>query len=117
MSHLTGDIIADVITIHTYDPDCPFDEALCACGAQPLDGFPQHVSRMIQHAIATQSVGKAALSDTKLRILSDGFDYAELKDLAIQGVDAFDLLRAIVRQDIEDQDRAASNVTVNGSRR
>lgn len=115
MSNTTGDIIADVITTHTYEPDCPFDEALCSCGAQPLDGFPQHVSRMIQHAIATRSVGQ--LSDTKLRLIADDFSPEEVKALAIQGVDAFDLLRVVVEQDVETHERAACNGTVHGSRK
>jgi len=112
MSNTTGDIIADVITTHTYEPDCPFDQALCSCGAQPLDGFPQHVSRMIQHAIATRSMGQ--LSDTKLRILNGDFTTKELTRLAVQGVDAFDLLRVVVEQDAEAFDRAACNATVAG---
>lgn len=110
MSHRTGDIIADVIATHTYEPDSPLHLAECSCGAHPLDGFPQHVSRMIQHALATRSVGH--LSDTKLRILGGKCDTKELTHLAVQGVDAFDLLHAIVAEDIETMDRAACNATV-----
>lgn len=112
MSHTTGDIIVDVITVHTYEPDSPFDEARCACGAQPLDGFPQHIARMIQHAIATRSVGN--ISDTKLKILAGDYTPEELATLAMQGVDAFDLLRAMVEQDVETFERAACNGTVEG---
>lgn len=112
MSNTTGDIITRVITTHVPDPDNPPGEPLvCSfCGAQPLDGMPEHQSRMIQHAIATNGVGK--LSDIRLRILGDGFNMEELKGLALQGVDAFDLLRAVVAQDIEENERAACNGTV-----
>lgn len=114
MSHRTGDIIADVITTHTYDPDSTTARPVCSCGAEPLDGLPQHVARMVQHSIACKSVPH--LSDTKIRVLAGDFAYEELQTLAVSGVDAFDLLRVVVEQDIEIYDRAASNATVTGSR-
>ena len=110
MSHRTGDIITDVISSHTFDPDHPEDG--CVCGAQPLDGPAEHVARMVQHAIAHQSV--PGLSDTKLKILAGQFSYTELQQLAASGVDAFDLLQKVSEHDLtdhDDGDRAACNGT------
>lgn len=109
MSHRTGEIIATMIRIHTFDPDAPPDSPVCTfCGAQPLDGKEQHVARMIQHAIATRSNGAG---DTKIRILAGELSYGELQGLAVSGVDAFDLLQATAIQEIEIFDRAACNGT------
>lgn len=108
MSHRTGEIIADVVRIHTYDPDALTDQPACSCGAVPLDGLPEHVARMIQHEIATRSV--PGLSDTKLRILAGELAYGELQQLAASGVDAFDLLQKIAAEEISHHDdRAACN--------
>lgn len=107
MSNRSGDIIAETVRIHTFDPDAPPNSPVCMCGAEPLDSKEQHVSRMVQHAIANQSTPH--LSDTKIKILGGDFTYEELQTLATSGVDAFDLLRVIVNQDIEAKDRAASN--------
>lgn len=109
MSHRTGELIADVVTLHTLDPESPPNRPVCSCGAEPLDGFPQHVARMVQHAIAAQNDGH--VSDIKLRIAADAFTYEELKGMATQGVDGFDVLRALVADDIAAKDRAASNGT------
>jgi len=115
VSHRTGEIIADVISAHTLDPDSPQDRPKCSppCAAEPLDGHPQHVARMVQHAIASRST--PGLSDTKLKILAGHFSYGELQGLAASGVDAFDLLQKTAAQDISTRDRAASNGT--GDRR
>lgn len=109
MSHRTGEIIADMIRIHTFDPDAPPNSPECSCGARPLDGKEQHVARMIQHAIATRS---HAAGDTKIRILAGELSYGELQGLAVSGVDAFDLLQATTIQDIQIFDRAACNGTI-----
>lgn len=114
MSQRTGEIIADVISTHTFDPDAPPNSPECMCGARPLDGAPQHVARMVQHAIASRSNG---LTDTKLRILAGELSYGQLQALAVSGVDAFDLLQATTVQEIKTFDRAAHNGAGIGGRR
>lgn len=114
MSRRTGEIIADMIRIHTFDPDAPPNSPECMCGAKPLDGKEQHVARMIQHAIACRSNG---LADTKLRILAGELSYGQLQQLAVSGVDAFDLLQATTIQEIDAYDRAAHNGAGIGGRR
>lgn len=109
MSQKTGETIADVVTIHILDPESPPNRPVCSCGAEPLDGHPQHVARMIQHAIAEDGVGHQ--SDIKLQILAGGFTYEELQRLAVQGVDAFNIIRTITRDEIAKRERAASNGT------
>jgi hypothetical protein len=108
VSSRTGEIIADVISTHTFDPDAPPNSPECMCGARPLDGAAYHVARMVQHALASRSNG---LADTKLRILAGELSYGQLQALAVSGVDAFDLLQVTSAQDIETYDRAAHNGT------
>lgn len=113
MSQRTGEIIADVISTHTFDPDAPPNSPECMCGARPLDGAAYHVARMVQHAIASRSHGVA---DAKLRILAGELSYGQLQQLAVSGVDAFDLLQATTAQEIKTYDRAAHNGTAIGGR-